>query len=177
VLLEQSDTGDLSVQLLDFGVCSSVEAPADERERERGKVFGTRSYVSPEQAAGENEIDGRADLFGLGVLCFEALVGRLPFSGSSVSKLLLRIIREDAPRISDRVPHIDPTMDDIVARMLARDPDDRFPSARAVARALAPFVGDRKLVERQIAGSLRANTGSQGASATPRETAPAAKVA
>ena len=51
------------------------------------------------------------------------------------------------------MPAIDPAIDDIVARMLARDPNDRFPSARAVARALAPHVGDRKLVERRIAST------------------------
>jgi serine/threonine-protein kinase len=165
LLLEPSESGDLVAYLLDFGVCSSEAAPADERERERGKVFGTPSYVSPEQAAGEVDIDGRADLFSLGVLAFEALSGRLPFSGSTVSKLLLRIIREDAPRLSDVMPKVDPAIDDIVARMLARDPNDRFPSARAVARALAPHVGDRKLVERRIASALK--TGTQTASSTP----------
>ncbi len=171
LLLESSPTGDLVGYLLDFGVCSSEDAPSDERDRERGKVFGTPSYCSPEQAAGENEIDGRADLFSLGVLAFEAISGRLPFSGSTVSKLLLRIIREDAPRLSDLMPKIDPAIDDIVARMLARDPNDRFPSARAVARALAPYVGDRKLVERRIAASLHATGSVVEATPTERNTA------
>lgn len=177
LLLEPSSTGDLVAYLLDFGVCSSEDAPPDEKERERGKVFGTPSYVSPEQAAGEVEIDGRADLFSLGVLAFEALTGRLPFAGSTVSKLLLRIIREDAPRVSDLVPSIDPAMDDIVARLLARDPNDRFPSARAVARALAPYVGDRKMVERRIAGSLRTSAVSAEALPTTHRTAGMANVA
>ena len=177
LLLEPSSTGDLVAYLIDFGVCSAEDAPVDEKDRERGKVFGTPSYVSPEQAAGEVEIDGRADLFSLGVLAFEALTGRLPFSGSTVSKLLLRIIREDAPRVSDLMPKIDPAIDDIVARLLARDPNDRFPSARAVARALAPYVGDRKMVERRIASSLKTAAASSDAMPTTHRTAAMQNVA
>jgi serine/threonine-protein kinase len=177
LLLEPSSTGDLVAYLLDFGVCSSEDAPPDEKDRERGKVFGTPSYVSPEQAAGEVEIDGRADLFSLGVLAFEALTGRLPFTGSTVSKLLLRIIREDAPRVSDLMPNVDPAIDDIVARLLARDPNDRFPSARAVARALAPYVGDRKMVERRIASTLKTAAVSAEALPTTHRTAAMANVA
>jgi serine/threonine protein kinase len=155
VLFDVSPSGELLVYLLDFGVCSSKDAPSEERQREKGKVFGTPSYVSPEQAAGECEIDPRADLFSLGVLMFEALSGRLPFSAPSVSKLLVRIIREEAPRLSETVANIDPAMDDLVARLLARDPQDRFPSARALSRALVPHVGERVLAEARVASSLR----------------------
>ena len=155
VLLEVSPSGELLVYLLDFGVCSSRDAPNDEREREKGKVFGTPSYVSPEQAAGECNVDARADLFSLGVLMFEALSGRLPFSAPSVSKLLVRIIREDAPRLSEALPGVTPAIDDLVARLLARDPQDRFPSARALARALAPHVGERVLAEARVGSMLR----------------------
>jgi eukaryotic-like serine/threonine-protein kinase len=155
VLLDLGPSGELLVHLLDFGVCSSSEASSDEREREQGKVFGTPSYVSPEQAAGESEVDGRADLFSLGVLMFEALCGHLPFTASNVTKLLVRIIREDAPRVSDVMPAIDPAIDDLVARLLARDPNDRFPSARALSRALLPLLGDRSTAERSVASLLR----------------------
>lgn len=154
VLLNRSATGDLTVHLLDFGVCSSERAPGEERKREQGKVFGTPTYASPEQASGMVNIDGRADLFSLGIVMFESLTGRVPFSGATVSKLLLRIIREDAPRVRDIDPNIDPAIDSLVACMMARTPAERLPSARAVARALAPHVGDRKITERQLAGQL-----------------------
>jgi serine/threonine-protein kinase len=155
VLLDVGPSGELLVSLLDFGVCSSKDAPDDERLREKGKVFGTPSYVSPEQAAGESEIDPRADLFALGVVMFEALAGKLPFTAASVSKLLVRIIREEAPRLREVLPSIDPAISDIVARLLARDPHDRFPSARALARALAPHVGERVQAEARVAAMLR----------------------
>ncbi|HMI89736.1 MAG TPA: serine/threonine-protein kinase [Polyangiales bacterium] len=155
VLLERSPSGELLLYLLDFGVCSAREASADERGREKGKVFGTPSYVSPEQAAGECDVDGRADLFSLGVLMFEALAGRVPFAASSVSKLLLRIIQEDAPRVSHVVAEIEPAIDDIVARLMARDKEDRFPSARALSRALAVHVAARGHVEHTLASMVR----------------------
>jgi serine/threonine-protein kinase len=164
VLLDRSPSGELLVYLLDFGVCASREAPDDERQREKGKVFGTPSYVSPEQAAGECDVDGRADLFGLGILMFEALSGRLPFFGANVAKLLVRIIREDAPRLSELVPGIDPTIDHIVARLLARDPEDRFPSARALARALLPLIGERSEGEQHVGSLLRVGAAAEGRS-------------
>jgi serine/threonine-protein kinase len=164
VLLDRSPSGELLVYLLDFGVCASREAPDDERQREKGKVFGTPSYVSPEQAAGECDVDGRADLFGLGILMFEALSGRLPFFGANVAKLLVRIIREDAPRLSELVPGIDPTIDHIVARLLARDPEDRFPSARALARALLPLIGERGEAEQHVGSLLRVGAATEGRS-------------
>jgi serine/threonine-protein kinase len=167
VLLDLAPGGELLVYLLDFGVCSSREAPNDERQREKGKVFGTPSYVSPEQAAGECDVDGRADLFSLGIVMFEALSGRLPFSGANVAKLLVRIIREDAPRLSSLVPGVDPSIDHVVARLLARDPEDRFPSARALARALLPLVAERSQAERQVLAAMRAASHADPASNVP----------
>lgn len=155
VLFDRTPLGDLAVQLLDFGVCASESAPRDERAREHGKVFGTPSYVSPEQASGREDVDARADLFGLGIVMFECLTGTVPFRGPTISKLLLRIIREQAPRVREVVPQVDSGMDELVFRLLQREADERLPSARALARALAPLVGDRKAVERTFAADLQ----------------------
>lgn len=154
IFLGRSARAELRLHLLDFGVCSSAQAPADEKKREAGRVFGTPSYVSPEQAAGEVEIDGRADMFGLGVVMFEALSGRLPFAASHVSKLLLRIISDDAPRLSAIDASIDPGLEHIVGKLLARDPEQRMPTARALSRALLPLSRDRLGAERRLATRL-----------------------
>jgi serine/threonine-protein kinase len=153
-ILNRNERGALDVTLLDFGVCAADTAPRDEKERERGRVFGTPTYVSPEQACGKPEVDARADVFGLGVLMFEALVGRVPFSAANVASLLRRIIREDAPRVGLLAPLVDRELDAVVAKALAREPNERFTSARALARALAPHAGDRWASERTLLGRL-----------------------
>ena len=155
VLLDRGPEGNLSVSLLDFGVCASDTADEEEKERERGRVFGTPCYVSPEQASGDPYVDGRADIFGLGITMFEMLTGCVPFHGSTVTHLLRRIIREDAPRVGLIAPTVDLRMDTLVAQCLARPRDARPYGARALARALAPFVGDRAAVEGRLAASLQ----------------------
>ncbi len=177
VLLNTSATGDLTVHLLDFGVCASETAPEEEKKRECGKVFGTPSYVSPEQASGKADVDGRADLFSLGIVMFEALSGRVPFSGPTVSKLLIRIIRDDAPRVRDVQESVDPGLDLVVSSLLARDPKDRLPSARALSRALAPFVGIRRETERRIASMLHETSHVADTAPTVRCTVPEQQVA
>ncbi|MBN1653313.1 MAG: serine/threonine protein kinase [Deltaproteobacteria bacterium] len=154
ILLNRSANGDLLVYLLDFGVCASSYLSEKEKEREFGKVFGTPTYVSPEQASGNPDVDGRSDLFSLGVVLFEALTGRLPFAGVSIPKLLLSIVRKDAPRLRFVNPKIEPALDDIVASLLAREPEARLPSARVLSRALKPMALTRRQSEREVAAQL-----------------------
>jgi serine/threonine-protein kinase len=174
VLLDADPHGALTVHVLDFGVAAAATAPEDERERERGRVFGTPTYVSPEQASGNPYVDGRADLWGLGIVMFEALTGRVPFTGSNVAALLRRIIREDAPRVGLVASHVDVALDEVVARALARDTDARWPSARAFARALAPFTGPRVATERLLAARLRTGSAAPDGIETVRDAAAAA---
>lgn len=155
ILLDRAEDGSLRVRLLDFGVCAAATAPKDERDREIGRVYGTPSYVSPEQASGDPDVDARADVFGLGVVMYEALTGKLPFSGSNVSALLRRIIREDAPRAALARHDLDIAFDEVVATALARDPEDRFPSMRSFSRALTALVADRRSVDHRLTAVLR----------------------
>lgn len=155
VVLARTPDGRLDVHLLDFGVCAAEDSSEEERDAERGRVYGTPAYVSPEQAAGVPEVDGRADVFSLGIVMFEMLTGRAPFLGSNVANLLRRIIREDAPRAGLLLPDLDLRYDTVVARAMARRMDERFSSARALARALLPLVGDRRTAERELASLLR----------------------
>ncbi len=173
ILLDRGAGGELEVVLLDFGVCAADTAPTDERERERGRVFGTPSYVSPEQASGDPYVDGRADIFGLGVVMFEALAGRVPFAASDVTALLRRIIREDAPRVGLIASHVDLDLDAVVARALSRDPDRRWPTARALSRALIPFAASRPRTERMLAARLRVGSAAVDQLPTLREIAAA----
>jgi serine/threonine-protein kinase len=166
IFMDRADDGSLRIRLLDFGVCASERAPRDEREREQGRVFGTPSYVSPEQASGNPNVDGRADIFGLGIVMFEAVTGRMPFTGSNVANLLRRIIREDAPRAGLLRHDLSFAFDEVIARSMARDPEDRFHSMRSFSRALAPLVTDRATVDRTLLSMLRLGPSPQESVAT-----------
>lgn len=158
VMLDRTADGDLVVSLLDFGVCASDTAPTDERERERGRVFGTPTYVSPEQAMGNPDVDARADVYGLGLLMYESLTGRVPFTAPNVAALLRRIIREDATPVATLEPSVPRALEDVVTRAVARNPEHRFASARALARALVHLVENHRGVERTLASRLQVAT-------------------
>ncbi len=155
ILLNRGAYGELDLHLLDFGVCAADTAPAEERGRERGRVYGTPSYASPEQASGNPYVDARADLFGVGVTMFEALTGKLPFNGPDVTSVLRRIIREDAPSAQLYAPHLCEQMNGVIAKLLSRNPSGRHPSARALMRALEPWLQQRVRTERALAATLR----------------------
>lgn len=155
ILMNRGPYGELDVHLLDFGVCAAETAPPDERARERGRVYGTPSYASPEQASGNPFVDARADLFGVGVTMFEALTGELPFTGRDVNTVLRRIIREDAPSASSLSNAICPDMDGVLAKLMHRNPASRPPSARALMRSLDPWLLERVRTERALATKLQ----------------------
>lgn len=155
ILLDRMSDGSLHVSLLDFGVCAADTAPSAERERERGRVYGTPSYVSPEQAGGQPNVDGRADLYCLGSTFFESMTGELPFSASTVGNLLRRILLEDAPRVSELRSDVPAWLDDLIAAIMHRDPVCRPSSARAMGRTLLMNLPNRMAIEHQLAMSLR----------------------
>lgn len=154
VLLDRNQDGSLHVSLLDFGVCAAETAPIAERERERGRVYGTPSYVSPEQAGGQPNVDGRADLYGLGSTFFEALTGELPFNASTVGNLLRRILLDEAPRVSSLCADVPAWLDDLIAAIMQRDPACRPVSARAMGRTILTNLPNRISIEHHLAMSL-----------------------
>ncbi|HEX6239777.1 MAG TPA: serine/threonine-protein kinase [Polyangiales bacterium] len=129
-----SDAPQLSVRLLDFGVCIG---PASEPEagRMRFGVYGTPGYASPEQAAAD-PVDHRSDLYGLGATLYEALTGRTPFSGRNSAVILTRTLREDPAPLSRLRPDCPRAVEALVSQLLARDPAERPFNARVVAREL-----------------------------------------
>jgi serine/threonine-protein kinase len=119
----------------DFGIARAMEAGG--RLTATGIAVGTPAYMSPEQAVGEREVDGRSDIYSLGVLGYQMLTGRLPFTCGNSMALLLKHITEPPRPISELRPDAPRTLCDAIDRALAKDREDRWPTAVAFREALA----------------------------------------
>jgi serine/threonine protein kinase len=124
------------VMVTDFGIARAVTAGMDSRLTATGVAIGTPAYMSPEQCAGDKEVDGRSDLYSLGVVGYQMLSGNLPFSGSSTAALLVKQLSEAPVPLSQRAPSMPPALSAAIMRLLAKSPDDRFADADAFLRAL-----------------------------------------
>ncbi|MCW8965028.1 MAG: protein kinase, partial [Gammaproteobacteria bacterium] len=102
-----------------------------------GKMVGTPFYVSPEQALG-GKIDSRSDLYSLGILLYEMLEGKRPFTGENSIKIMMAHVNQPVPLLSQRWDVIN----DVLAPLLAKNPDDRFSSGREVVEALYGLYPD-----------------------------------
>ena len=128
-----------------------------------GAALGTPLYMSPEQGAGDREIDGRSDIYSLGCVLYEMLVGDAPFRGRTAAAIVMRHLMDPVPRPSTLRPEIPPELDDVVVRALAKDPAERFASGGDLARALDQALSPT----RPASGSaVRSTLASDGAAAT-----------
>lgn len=121
------------VMVTDFGIARVTEA---QPLTATGTVLGTVQYMSPEQVSGE-PLDGRSDLYAIGVLMFFAVSGRFPFERPNASAVLVAHVNAPAPRLRDLVPDVPSPLDDLVATLLAKSPDRRLSTARDLLTALA----------------------------------------
>ncbi|HWN81248.1 MAG TPA: protein kinase, partial [Candidatus Udaeobacter sp.] len=133
VMLATGDAGEQAV-ITDFGIAGASEA-ATEADRERQR-FGTPAYMAPEQLRGE-PAGPEADIYALGVVLYEMVTGRLPFTGDSAAELAKRQLEEDVPSPRSIVPELDEIWESVILRCLDRDPRRRFGFADDVAIALA----------------------------------------
>jgi serine/threonine-protein kinase len=118
----------------DFGIAHGGDDPG---VTDDGKVMGTAHFMSPEQAAGES-IDGRSDIYSLGVVGYLAVSGRVPFESPNLPALLLRQATEAPPSVTRAAPGLPPALAAAIDACLARDPAERFADGEALAEALAP---------------------------------------
>ncbi|MBB2941193.1 diguanylate cyclase (GGDEF)-like protein [Actinoplanes lutulentus] len=129
-------SGDRPAKLIDFGLAQlGQEAHEDE-------AVGTFLYAAPEQSGMlKRPVDGRSDLYSLGIVLFECLTGRLPFEADDVGELLRLHLTAPMPDLATLRPGIDPALVAVVARLLAKDPDDRYPDAATILADLRGCPG------------------------------------
>ena len=123
--------------IADFGLAKIAHADVD---LSATAVYGTPAYMSPEQAKGLREIDGRADLYALGVIAYHMLAGRAPYQADTPVALALKHVMEPAPRLREARPDLPEQADQVLQRAMAKDPRDRFATASHLHAALAASV-------------------------------------
>ncbi len=124
------------VVVTDFGIAKALSSATGGTLTATGVAIGTPHFMSPEQAAGDREIDGRSDIYSLGVVGYQMLVGELPFRAPTVPGILMKHIAEPAPMIMEKRADCPEDLAACVMRCLEKEPESRWPTADALRRAL-----------------------------------------
>ncbi len=138
-------TRDGTLKLGDFGIARDVSASDLTAE---GLTVGTHAYMAPEQITGDASISGKADLYALGCCLYEMLTGRKPFIAETFPQLFEQHLRSDPPLPSRAVPGCPPELDQVVVELMAKKPEDRPFSARAVQARMLQIADQYHLADR-----------------------------
>jgi serine/threonine-protein kinase len=120
----------------DFGVARAIEEAGEARLTETGIAIGTPAYLSPEQASGERELDGRSDIYALGCVLYEMLAGEPPFTGPTVESIVHQHIASAPPEVTGLRPSVPETVVDTIIKSLAKAPADRHRTAEELGAEL-----------------------------------------
>ncbi|MDI1444318.1 serine/threonine-protein kinase [Polyangium sp. 6x1] len=151
------------VKVLDFGVSKMVlpNAPtAVSGLTQSGQIFGSPSYMAPEQLRSATDVDARADIWSLGVVLYELVTGRLPFPARTMADMMAAVVRDPPQPLAEVRADAPPELEAILMRCLEKEPSDRYSSVGELARALAPLSpGNEALVARIERVSARSAAG------------------
>lgn len=120
----------------DFGIARAISQAGDERLTASGHTVGTPTYMSPEQAAGTSDLDGRSDIYSLSCVLYEMLAGRPPFTGPTVQAIITSHLFEPPPSLAEIVPDVPPAIAATIEKGLAKEPTDRFDTPSTFSASL-----------------------------------------
>ena len=137
IMLSQTNGGDWA-KVLDFGI-AKIQQPEGVRDHDitaPNLVIGTPQYMSPEQCSQTGPIDARSDVYSLGIIIYEMLSGRVPFTGESPTVIMMKQVQDPPPSILDARPDLPASVNKLIERALAKQPADRFQTAGELSQAL-----------------------------------------
>jgi serine/threonine-protein kinase len=143
IMLSQSDGGDWA-KVLDFGIAKILQ-PEGARDNDitaGNLVIGTPQYMSPEQCSQTGPIDARSDVYSLGVIVFEMLTGRVPFTGDSPTVIMMKQVGDEPPSVLEARPDLPASIDSLIKKALAKQPVDRFQTAGELSEALTQAAAE-----------------------------------
>ena len=138
IMVSQTNGGDWA-KVLDFGI-AKIQQPASVKDADLtapNLVIGTPQYMSPEQCSQLQPLDARSDVYSLGVIIYEMLAGRVPFTGESPTMIMMQHVQDTPPSVLLTRPDLPPAVDGVITRALAKDPAERFQTAGELFAALA----------------------------------------
>lgn len=150
IYLHKTLDGTIVPKILDFGI-SKLVGPTnfDAVATSIGTVLGSPAYMSPEQASGETDVDGRSDVWSLGVILYKILCGTVPFSAANYNALMMAIARNAHPPLRERVDDLPEQIDGIVDRCLSKEREGRLESAKALADELDSIINSNPSLPRE----------------------------
>ena len=152
ILLARGEAGEIHPYVVDFGLALAQDELSLSRT---GMVSGTPAYISPEQAQGQ-PLDRRTDVYSLGVVLYELLAGKPPFSGGNLARILVQLVQEDPRPLRQAAPAVPEDLETIVAKCLEKDPARRYESARELAEDLDRFLDGEPIRARRAGWAYRA---------------------
>jgi serine/threonine-protein kinase len=141
----------------DFGIARALDAAGGQRMTGTGLAIGTPAYMSPEQATGERDLDGRSDLYSLGCVLFEMITGNPPFRGATAAAVIAKRFTEQPPELGGVAPSVPPAVASVVRRLMATDPAQRPANGAEASTALGRSItGDGTATVEHDSGAERA---------------------
>jgi len=158
IMLSQTNGGDWA-RVLDFGIAKiqQAEGVRDHDITAANLVIGTPQYMSPEQCAQTSTIDARSDVYSLGVIVYEMLAGRVPFTGESPTVIMMKQVQDPPPSVLDARPDLPASVARLIERALAKQPSERFQTAGELSEALTQAAADAPAIATPFVADTVAN--------------------